>query len=376
MGLGRVFRVSIFGESHGVGVGALVEGVPPGIPLDEGYIQSELDRRRPGGRLATPRREEDRVEVLSGLFRGFTTGAPIALFIRNRDVDSSFYERIRFTPRPGHADYPAWERYLGYQDYRGGGIFSGRRTAALVAAGAVARRILEYSWGVFIAGLVKEIGGVKCDAEVEPSPGFRDRVYSSPVRCPEPRSEKLMIEAVERAREEGDSLGSIVEVVAFNVPPGLGDPPLDGVDSDLAKAVMSIPAAKGFELGEGFRLARMRGSEAVDPLVPGAEGRPVFASNKHGGILGGLTTGAPIVVRVAFKPPSTIRKPVKTVDLRTLKEVELVGGGRHDPVIGTRALPVVESVVAIVLADHALRSLSQRAPRVEDRRPWAGGELP
>ncbi|MCE4611656.1 MAG: chorismate synthase [Desulfurococcales archaeon] len=372
MGLGRIFRVTIFGESHGKGVGAVIEGVPPGIPLEDEYIQGELARRRPGGRLASPRREEDRVEVLSGVFRGYTTGAPIALFIRNRDVDSSFYERIRYTPRPGHADYPAWERYLGYQDYRGGGIFSGRRTAALVAAGAVARRLLEHSWGVVIAGLVREIGGVECRAEITPTPEFVERVYSSPVRCPDPESEKAMVEVVEAARREGDSVGSLVEVTAFNVPPGLGDPPLDGLDSDLAKAVMSIPAAKGFEVGEGFRVARMKGSEVIDPLTIGEDGRPRFESNRHGGILGGLSTGSPIIVRAAFKPPTTIRKQLKTVDLKSKVETTIVGGGRHDPVIGPRALPVVEAVVAIVIADHALRLQASRVPGVKDLRPWRG----
>lgn len=366
--LGTIFTVSIFGESHGVGVGALITGVPPGLPLNEAYINEELARRRPGSKLASPRKEPDRVEILSGVFNGRTTGAPISLIIRNRDVDSSFYERIRFTPRPGHADYTAYERYLGHHDYRGGGIFSGRRTAALVAAGAVAKRILEV-YGIRVYSYVVEIGGVRANVEPRDEPSFRRAIDEDPLKCPDRGASRLMQELVTRARAEGDSLGSIVETVAFNVPPGLGDPPLGGVDSLIARAVMAVPAAKGVEFGAGFSLSRMRGSEANDELAV-RDGRVITLTNNSGGINGGLTNGMPLVFRVVFKPPSTIRKTQRTVDLRSLEETTIKGGGRHDPVIGPRAAPVVEAVTAIVLADLLLLREALVPKWVDDRRPW------
>lgn len=373
--LGQVFRVSIFGESHGVGVGALITGVPPGLRLTEEYINRELERRRPGGRLASPRREPDTVEILSGVYNGYTTGAPLALFIRNRDVDSSFYERIRFTPRPGHADYAAYERYMGFQDYRGGGVFSGRRTAALVAAGAVAKLIME-KYDVRVYSYVVEIGGVRANVNPEDSESFRRAIDDDPLKCPDKDASRLMQELVARARAEGDSLGSIVETVVFNAPPGLGDPPLGGVDSAIARAVMAIPAAKGIEFGAGFTLARMKGSEANDGFRV-EDGRIVTTSNNSGGINGGVTNGMPIVFRVVFKPPSSIKREQHTVDLRTLRETTIKGGGRHDPVIGPRAAPVVEAVTAIVIADMLLLREALVPSWVEDRRPWvarSGGE--
>ena len=369
--LGEVFRVSIFGASHGVGVGALITGVPPGLKVSEDYINRELERRRPGGRLASPRKEPDRVEILSGVFNGYTTGAPLALFIRNRDVDSSFYEKIKFTPRPGHADYAAYERYMGFHDYRGGGVFSGRRTAALVAAGAIAKLVLE-KYGVRVYSYVVEIGGVRANVKPEDSEAFRRAIDEDPLKCPDKGASRLMQELVARARAEGDSLGSIVETVVFNVPPGLGDPPLGGVDAAIARAVMAIPAAKGIEFGAGFTLARMRGSEANDEFTV-RNGRIVTSTNNSGGINGGVTNGMPIVFRTVFKPPSTIRKEQRTVDLRTLKETTIKGGGRHDPVIGPRAAPVVEAVTAIVLADLLLLREALVPRWVEDRRPWVAG---
>ena len=351
--LGRLFRVSIFGESHGAGVGALVDGMPPGIRVSEDYINSELARRRPGGRLASPRREEDKVSILSGIFKGYTTGAPIALFIANRDVDSSFYERIKDTPRPGHADYVARVKYYGYNDYRGGGIFSGRRTAALVAAGALAKRLLE-EHGIRVYSYVVKIGGVEARVEPRDSGEFRRLIDESPVKCPDHEASKTMEEVILKARASGDSIGSVVETVVFNVPIGLGEPPLDTLDSDIAKAALSIPAAKGIEFGAGFRLAEMTGSESNDELgIVG--GRVTYLSNNSGGIVGGVSNGMPIVFRVVFKPPSTIRREQRTVDLSRMEEVVIRGGGRHDPVIGPRAAPVLEAVTAIVIADHLLR---------------------
>ncbi|BAN89900.1 chorismate synthase [Aeropyrum camini] len=369
--LGEVFRVSIFGESHGPGVGALVTGAPPGLEVDEEYINRELERRRPGGPYASPRREADRVEILSGVFRGRTTGAPILLFIRNVDVKPGFYEEFRYKPRPGHADYVAYERYLGHQDYRGGGVFSGRRTAALVAAGAIAKLVLS-KYGVRVYAYVKSIGGVEARVEPRDSEEFRRAIDSDPLKCPDPEASERMRRLVEEARREGDSLGSVVEAAAFNVPPGLGDPPLGGVDSLLARAVIAIPAAKAIEFGDGFALARMRGSEAHDsPRAAG--GRIVHESNRSGGIVGGLTNGMPIVFRVAFKPPSSIPKPRRTVDLRSLQDTLVSGRGRHDPVIGPRAAPVVEAVTAIVLADLLLLREALLPGWVEDLRPWRRG---
>lgn len=354
--IGRMFRVSIFGESHGRGVGVLIEGCPPGIPIDGEYLSRELARRRPGGPLTSPRREEDKPEILSGVFRGRTTGGPILVFIRNRDVDSSFYEEVKRKPRPGHADYPARVKYWGFNDYRGGGHNSGRLTAGVVAAGAVAKRLLSL-FGIRVYAYIVRIGDVEANVEAVDSEKFRERIYSSPVRCPDPVAARRMEDRLREALREGDSLGGIVEATVFNLPVGLGEPPMDGLDSDLAKALISIPGAKGVEFGLGFGLASMRGSEAVDPWVY-RDGRIVAESNNMGGLNGGISNGMPLIVRVAFKPTSTFRKPVRTVDLETMEETILKGRGRHDPCIAIRAVAVVEAYVSIVLADHLLRWLS------------------
>ncbi|GAB6148071.1 chorismate synthase [Stetteria hydrogenophila] len=355
--IGRMFRVSIFGESHGKGVGALIEGCPPGIPVDEEYLARELARRRPGGPLTSPRREGDWPEILAGVFNGRTTGGPILVFIRNRDVDSSFYEQVvKRKPRPGHADYAARVKYWGFNDYRGGGHNSGRLTAGVVAAGAVARRLLEL-FDVRVYAYIKRVGSVEASVEPVDDPEFRERVYSSPVRCPDPEAAARIEEEIKRAVAEGDSLGGVVEAVAFNLPVGLGEPPMDGLDSDLAKALMSIPGVKGVEVGAGFRLASMRGSEAADEWVL-RDGRVVAASNNMGGVNGGISNGMPLVVRVAFKPTSTIRKPLRTVDLEAMEETVIEGRGRHDPCIAIRGVAVVEAYVSIVLADHLLRWLA------------------
>lgn len=359
--IGRMFRVSVFGESHGKGVGVLVEGCPPGIPVDEEYLARELARRRPGSPLTSPRREEDRPEILAGVFNGRTTGGPIVVFIRNKDVDSSFYEEVKRKPRPGHADYPARMKYWGFNDYRGGGHNSGRLTAGIVAAGAIARRLLEL-FDIRVYAYITRIGDVEAGVEPVDSEEFRERIYASPVRCPDPGAAKLMEERLRNAVVEGDSLGGIVEAVAFNLPVGLGEPPMDGLDSDLAKALMSIPGAKGVEVGLGFRLASMKGSEAVDQWTV-RDGRVVAETNNMGGVNGGISNGMPLVVRVAFKPTSTIRKPLRTVDLEALKPAVIVGRGRHDPCIAVRAVAVVEAYVSIVLADHLLRWLAWQPVR-------------
>lgn len=351
--IGRLFRVSLFGESHGRGVGVLIEGCPPGLRITEDYLAKELARRRPGARYTSPRREEDRPEILSGVFRGRTTGAPIVVFIANRDIDSSFYEEIRHTPRPSHADYAARVKYWGFNDYRGGGIFSGRITAGLVAAGAVAKALLV-THGIRIYSYITRIGPVEARVQAQDTEDFRQRIEESPVRCPDPEASNLMEEQLKRVLEEGDSLGGIVETTVFNLPVGLGDPPIDTLDGDLAKALFVIPGLKAVEFGAGFRLASARGSEVNDPWIL-RDGRLATETNNSGGINGGISNGMPLVFRVAFKPTSTIRKPQKTVDLRTGRPATIRGKGRHDPCIAVRAVPIVEAVTSIVLADHLLR---------------------
>jgi len=354
--LGTLFRVSVFGESHGSGVGALVEGCPPGLEITEEEINRELERRRPGGPLRSPRREEDRVRILSGVFNNHTTGAPIALFIENVDVDSTFYEKIRNTPRPGHADLVARIKYRGFNDYRGGGILSGRITAGMVAAGCIAKKLLE-KHGIRVYSYIKRIGNIEADVSPELIEGLKSILEESPVYCPDAKASKEMIRLVRSVAGRGDSIGGTVETVVLNLPVGLGEPPLDTLDGDIAKAVFIIPGVKGIEFGAGFKLAEMRGSEANDEWVV-REGRIVAATNNAGGIVGGMSTGSPLVFRVVFKPTPTIRKPLRTVELTTLKPTVVRGSGRHDPCIAIRGVPVVEAVTSIVIADHLLRWLS------------------
>ncbi|MEM1941166.1 MAG: chorismate synthase [Candidatus Caldarchaeum sp.] len=351
--IGERFVVASFGESHGRCVGVLVDGCPPGIELSEADVQVELDRRRPGQSLVTTTRtEEDRVEILSGVFQGRTTGAPILMLVWNKDVDSRPYEIIRNTPRPGHADYPAYIKYRGFNDYRGGGRFSGRITAGYVMAGAVAKKLLS-KLGVEVLAYSLEIGGVR--ARQLSVDEIRKHRYANEVRCPDFEAAEKMKKVVLEARKQGDSVGGIVECIALNLPIGLGEPVFDSLDSDLAKALFSIPAVKGVEFGRGFEAARLRGSENNDPFIL-VDGKIRTASNNSGGILGGLSTGEQLVTRVAFKPASSIAKPQKTVDIVENKETEIVVPGRHDPTVVPRAVPVVEAVVAFVLADHVLRA--------------------
>ena len=350
---GRLLRTRIFGESHGVGVGVLLEGVPPGLPVSTELIARELAKRRPGsGRLVSPRREADEPRILSGVYQGRTTGAPIVVFIENRDVDSSYYEEIRFKPRPNHADLAGHYKYWGFRDHRGGGINSGRLTAGVVAAGAIARVLLE-KHGIRVYAFIRSIGGVESPVKPRDERGFEESVYSSPVRSP--GGEDLLVPIVEEARESGDSVGGVVEAWAYNVPIGLGDPPMEGLDSALAGAMLAIPGAKGFEIGDGFRLASMRGSEAIDAWTVGGDGRPVARANHMGGVNGGMSNGMPIVFRVAFKPTSTILREVDTIDLRTMEPAKLRPRGRHDPCIAIRATAVVENMARLVLADYLLR---------------------
>lgn len=350
---GRELRLISFGESHGEVVGAIVEGVPAGLPLSEKDIQKFLDLRKPAfSEYVSQRTEDDRVEILSGVFNGRTTGAPICMLVRNRDVDSSYYEDFRRFPRPGHADYIANIKYGGFNDYRGGGRFSGRITVSMCMAGAIAAKILERI-GTEVIAYSLEIGGERAEGfTLEEAKSYR---YENPLRAPDERSFLRMAKAVEEAMRDGDSVGGVIEAVALRVPPGLGEPVFDTIEGDIAKAMFSIPGVKGIEFGSGFRAARMRGSEHNDPMVV-IDGRVRYAKNDHGGAIGGITTGEPLILRVALKPTPSIAKPQDTVDLELHKNVKIKVKGRHDPCIVPRAVVVVESMLAFTLADHAMRS--------------------
>jgi|FaiFalFF_MnMetaG_3_1042247.scaffolds.fasta_scaffold00515_4 chorismate synthase len=355
--LGERFMMITFGESHGRCVGVIVDGCPAGLPLQESDIQSKLDLRKPGQSIVTTqRREEDKVEILSGVFNGYTTGAPICMLIWNKDVDSKPYDMIKSKPRPGHADYPAYVKYKGFNDYRGGGRFSGRLTAAFVMAGALAEKLLRYTLGIEIFAYTKEIGGISMSKDaLDYIDEIKSNRYSNEVRCPDSSTAMLMRDAIVKARQEGDSLGGIVECIAINVPIGLGEPIFGALESDISRALFSIPAVKGVEFGSGFRAARLKGSENNDPYAI-KDGKVVTLTNNAGGILGGLSNGMPLLLRVAFKPASSIAKTQRTVDIESMNDSEIVVPGRHDPCVVPRAVPVVEAMVAVVLADHAIRA--------------------
>ena len=348
---GRVFRFTTFGESHGPAIGAVVDGCPPGLALDESHIQPFLDARKPGqNKFTTQRKEPDAVRILSGVFEGKTTGTPIGLLIENTDQRSKDYSEIANTYRPGHADY-AYDAKYGLRDYRGGGRSSARETAMRVAAGAVARLIVPE---VTLLAYVREIGG---DA-IDPDRFDADEIARNPFWCPDRQAAKRWEQRVDRARKEGSSLGAVVECVARGVPAGWGAPVYAKLDADLASGMMSINAVKGVEIGDGFSAARLSGEDNADAMTPGADGRPQFAANHAGGIAGGISTGQPVVVRVAFKPTSSILTPVASVD-RAGKATEVRTKGRHDPCVGIRGTPVVEAMMALVLADHKLLHRAQ-----------------
>ncbi|MCK6526906.1 chorismate synthase [Myxococcota bacterium] len=352
---GTVFRVTTFGESHGPAVGAVVDGCPPGIPLGPEAIQRQLDRRRPGQSPLTTRRDEaDRVEVLSGVFEGRTLGTPIALLVRNRDADASPYESMRHVYRPSHADYTVDARY-GARDWRGGGRASARETVGRVAAGAVAREVLRHLFGVEVVGWVDRIAGAQ--AQVDPGAVAEAEVDAHPTRCPDPGAAASMEEAILAARREGDTVGGVVAAVARGVPPGWGEPVFDKLHADLGRAILSIPACKGFEVGSGFGGAGMRGSEHNDGFYMEGD-RVRTRTNRSGGVQGGISNGEAILVRAAFKPVATVFVPQRTVT-DAGEEVELRATGRHDPCVLPRAVPVVEAMIALVLLDHALRRRAQ-----------------
>jgi chorismate synthase len=349
---GQLFRVTTFGESHGGGIGVVIDGCPPRIEISEAEIQRELDRRRPGqSKLTTQRKEEDRCELLSGVFEGRTLGTPIAILVRNKDARPEDYSEIARKFRPSHADY-TYEAKYGIRNWQGGGRASARETIGRVAAGAIAKKTLSALYAHFdLVAYVTQIHEVT--AKIDRSTVTMNDVEKNVVRCPDAAAAKKMISLVEQIRDAGDSVGGVIECVARGIPPGLGEPVFDKLEADLAKAMLSIPAAKAFEIGSGFGATQMRGSEHNDAFETRA-GRIRTTTNNSGGVQGGISNGEDIYFRVAFKPPATIALEQKTVTT-SKEQTELAARGRHDPCVLPRAVPIVEAMVALVLCDHALR---------------------
>jgi len=349
---GQLFRITTFGESHGGGVGVVVDGCPPRLSLSEDDVQPDLDRRRPGqSRLVTQRNESDSVEILSGVSGGVTLGSPIAMLVRNADQRSGAYEQVKDLYRPSHADWTTEAKY-GVRAVAGGGRASARETIGRVAAGAIARKVLAERCGVEVLGWVSQIHRIV--GTVDPSSVTLDDVEAGPTRCPDPIAAAEMVDAIEQARRDGDSLGGTVTCIARGVPAGWGEPVFDKLEADLAKAVMSLPASKGFEVGSGFSSIEMTGRQHNDPFVPGADGHPRTTTNHSGGIQGGISNGENVLIRVAFKPTATISSEQQTVD-RDNQPVALAAKGRHDPCVLPRAVPLVEAAMLLVLVDHWLR---------------------
>ena len=346
---GTNFIVTTFGESHGVALGAVIDGCPPGVPLDAEDIQHDLDRRRPGrSRHTTQRNEPDQIRILSGVFEGLTTGTPIGLMIENTDQRSKDYGDIKDKFRPGHADYTYHQKY-GIRDYRGGGRSSARETSMRVAAGAVARKYLKERLGITITGYLSQLGPIRLDA-VDLS-----IVDDNPFFCADPARLDELAEFMDQLREEGDSIGARISVLASGLPPGLGEPVFDKLEADVAKGLMSINAVKGVELGAGFAAVEQRGSQHRDEIGPDG-----FSKNDAGGTLGGISSGQDLLASIALKPTSSISVPGRTID-RSGQETRIVTKGRHDPCVGLRATPIAEAMVALVLIDHYLRHRAQNA---------------
>ncbi len=354
---GKLFTITTWGESHGAAVGVVLDGCPPGLAVTAEEIQVELDRRRPGqSDLVTPRQEADRVEILAGLFEGRTTGAPISLLVRNADQRPGAYDEMREKFRPSHADYTYQAKY-GRRDHRGGGRSSARETIGRVAAGAIARKILALAGGVELRAFVTQVHDLAVPAAaLEQFPTLAE-VEATAVRCPHPATAAAMIERIQAVRRDGDSVGGVIECRVRGLPPGLGEPVFDRLEADLAKAMLSLPATKGFELGSGFAGTHLKGSEHNDAFVSAA-GRVRTATNRSGGVQGGISNGEELVFRVAFKPTATILQPQATVDVQGTA-TELTARGRHDPCVLPRAVPIVEAMTALVLVDHWLRQSAQ-----------------
>lgn len=353
---GHLFRITTFGESHGGGVGVVIDGCPPRLEISVEEIQAELNRRRPGqSKITTPRNEADTCEILSGIFDGKTTGTPIALLVRNKDQRSQDYDEMAVKYRPSHADATYDEKY-GIRNWQGGGRSSARETIGRVAAGAIAKKILHQVAGVEIVGYVKRIKDL--EGVVDPASVTLEQVESNIVRCPDQNAADRMIDLIEQVRKEGDSIGGVVECVARHVPKSLGMPVFDKLEADLAKGVMSLPATKGFEIGSGFAGTLLTGSEHNDAFYTDDRGTIRTVTNRSGGVQGGISNGENIIIRVAFKPTATIRKAQRTVT-NAGEEVSLAAKGRHDPCVLPRAVPMVEAMMALVLCDHLLRQQGQ-----------------
>jgi len=343
---GTLFRITTWGESHGKAIGVVLDGCPAGLELSEEYIQAELDKRAPGqSEVMTQRKEPDKVEILSGVFGGKTTGTPISMLICNKDADSSKYEKIKYLLRPGHADFTYQIKY-GFRDYRGGGRSSARETAARVAAGAIAKKLL-LRYGINVISYVKEIAGIKAK-KIDYT-----EIYKNNVRCPDKNAAKRMELAILKAKNQGDSVGGICEIIALDVPAGLGKPLYNKLEADLGSAILGINAVKGIEFGSGFKLARMKASQSNDEFVV-KNNKIVTKTNHHGGILGGISTGMPILIRAVVKPASSILKKQKTINYKTMRQEMISVEGRHDPATIVRFPPIAEAMTAIVLVDHML----------------------
>lgn len=352
---GHLFRITTWGESHGGGVGVVVDGCPPRLRLSEADIQPDLDRRRPGqSKIVTPRKESDAVQILSGVFEGKTLGTPISMWVKNEDARSSAYDEMALKFRPSHADYTYQAKY-GIRNWQGGGRTSARETVGRVAGGAVARKLLRERYGVEVVAYVTQVQGIR--AEVDPETVMAARVESNIVRCPDPAVAAKMIRLIERVRRAGDTVGGIVGCAIRGVPAGWGEPVFDRLEADLAKGMMSLPASKGFDLGSGFGGLDLTGLQHND-LFRRRKGKVVTVTNRSGGVQGGISNGATIYFRVAFKPVATVMHEQDTVDVN-FQNTTLKGKGRHDPCVLPRAVPMVEAMASVVLADHAMRHEAQ-----------------
>jgi chorismate synthase len=353
---GHLFRITTFGESHGGGVGVVIDGCPPLLEISEAEIQKDLDRRKPGqSKITTPRQESDTCEIISGVFQGKTLGTPIAILVRNKDARSQDYDEMAVKYRPSHAD-ATYDAKYGIRNWQGGGRSSARETIGRVAAGVIAKKILAQYAGVEIVAYVKTIKSL--EAKVDPNTVTLEQVESNIVRCPDQECAQKMIDLIDQIRREKDSLGGVVECVVRNVPKGLGEPVFDKLEADLAKAIMSLPATKGFEIGSGFAGTILTGSEHNDEFYLDDKGETRTKTNRSGGIQGGITNGEHIILRAAFKPTATIGKEQNTVST-TGEETTLAAKGRHDPCVLPRAVPMMEAMVALVLCDHLLRNHAQ-----------------
>lgn len=353
---GELFKITTFGESHGGAVGVVVDGCPPGLEICEGDIQRELDRRKPGqSDITTPRKEEDSIHILSGVFEGFTTGTPIMMLAYNKDTRSEDYNHLHKLFRPSHADFTYLSKY-GLRDWRGSGRASARETLGRVAAGAIAQKFLKESLGIEMLSYVEQVGDIQSKVDYETVSA--DQIEKNIIRCPDQDAATKMIDLVRAVQADGDSIGGIIRGVIRNVQPGLGEPVFDKLHADLGKAMLSINAVKGFEIGLGFNAVHLRGSQHNDPFTVNAAGEVSTRTNNAGGVLGGISTGSTITFRVAFKPVATIAKEQDTVTLEG-EPTKLAASGRHDPCVLPRAVPIVDAMAALVMADHVLRDKAQ-----------------